>query len=465
MNTIPLENWAPMAEDPRRLEYVGPRSGQEVFQELRQRLESVGYLPDDYFLLNQMWEDGREIPKDADIFCTTDYGGSEGIYLDVYLKWREDNKSVTKRFITGKTLGETGTDLDRMFLISSAITKAFHGDGGSHARYVRLGAAPEPDGAILHLSGAEQRILMDALVERRNQLVENTIGVEQVLRRMAGSVTEYVNEVGQRPLRVSDYDKAVLAIQDGAMEVFRETYPKVPEQLGELLTLAAARPGAVGRQMCALLLDDARGLSVECYLDACKKAVDTADLERVKLFTGRLEHCVEDPAPSLYGEILCHAYGKNHRHISDALIRQAAPEQIAAAPSLALYLPAIQGDFHTALNLVEKGADATGHAGQILHTLYASHNGWMAETLLERGMKIDNGCFEALHACVKNGGLKGGRLLLDRGMDFERYQRWAERRGLSTEGHDDTLQALAEHWAHRTGAPEQGPAMGGPTLG
>lgn len=467
MKQIPLENWAPIPDDPRHIQYTGPRTAQEVFQELRQRLESTGLLPEDSFALDTEWENGREIPKDADIFCTTDYGESEGVYLDVYLKWHEENKPITKSFITGKTLGETGTDLDRMFLISSAITKAFHGDGGSHARYMRLGAAPEPDGAIVHLTGAEQRILMDALVERRNQLLENTIGVEQVLRRMAGSVTEYVNEVGQRPLRISDYDKAALAIQDGALEVFRETYPKAAEQTGALLTQAAARPGMVGRQMCALLLDEAKELPGELYLDACKKAVDTADLERVKLFTGKLEHCVKDPAPSLYGELISHAYGADQRHISDALIRQAAPEQIAAAPSIALYLPAMQGDFRTALALVEKGIDANEHAGQILHTLYANHNGWMAEHFLERGMKIDNENFDALHACIKNGGLKGGQLLLDRGMDFERYQRLAERYHLSTDGHDDTLQALSEHWAQRQAGQEQGGGQeaGGMTLG
>ena len=467
MKQIPLENWAPIPDDPRHIQYTGPRTAQEVFQELRQRLESMGLLPDEDFALDAEWENGRDIPKGADIFCTTDYGGSEGVYLDVYLKWHEENKSITKSFITGKTLGETGTDLDRMFLISSAITKAFHGDGGSHARYMRLGAAPEPDGAIVHLTGAEQRILMDALVERRNQLVENTIGVEQVLRRMAGSVTEYVNEVGQRPLRVSDYDKAVLAIQDGALEVFRETINNVQGRTGELLIQAAGRPGVVGRQMCQIMLLNAKYTSNEDYLAACKKAIDTADLERVKIFAQWAEKCVPDLDSALYGKMICHAYGENQRHISDALIRQAAPEQIAAAPSLALYLPAMQGDFRTALALVEKGIDANEHAGQILHTLYASHNGWMAEHLLEQGMKIDNENFNALHACIKNGGLKGGQLLLDRGMDFDRYQRWAEQYQAGADSHDDTLQALAEHWAQRQAGQEQGGGQesGGMTLG
>ena len=122
----------------------------------------MGCLPDEYFLLDQRWENGREIPEGADIFCTTDYGASEGIYLDVYLKWYEDGNPVTKGFITGKTLGESGDDLDRMFLISSAITKAFHGDGASHARYIRLGESQIPASGVFHLSLEEQKTIIDA---------------------------------------------------------------------------------------------------------------------------------------------------------------------------------------------------------------------------------------------------------------------------------------------------------------
>ena len=64
----------------------------------------------------------------------------------MYLKWHDENqkKSITKSFITGKTLGENGNDLDRMFLISSAITKVFHGDHATHARYMKIGGARGP---------------------------------------------------------------------------------------------------------------------------------------------------------------------------------------------------------------------------------------------------------------------------------------------------------------------------------
>ena len=72
MSIIEFEKWALSAEDPRGREYAGQRTAQEVFEELKYRLESQGYLPDEYFLLDSHWENGREIPKDADIFCSTD---------------------------------------------------------------------------------------------------------------------------------------------------------------------------------------------------------------------------------------------------------------------------------------------------------------------------------------------------------------------------------------------------------
>ena len=167
MKPIELECWEPSPDDPRRKVYAGQRTAQEVFEELKYRLEGMGYLPDEYFLMDREWENGREIPKDADIFCTADYGGSEGVYLDVYLKWYEKGRPVIRSFITGKTLGESGSDLDRIFLISSAITKAFHGDRGTYARYLRRDEQPEPEDMILHLDPAEQRTLIQALVEQR----------------------------------------------------------------------------------------------------------------------------------------------------------------------------------------------------------------------------------------------------------------------------------------------------------
>ena len=238
MDIIELERWKPSEANPHKLEYAGQPVAQEVFEELKHRLEGMGYLPDEYFLLDGHWKDGREIPKDADIFCTTDYGASEGVYLDVYLKWYEDGKPITRSFITGKTLGENGNDLDRMFLTASAITKAFHGDHATHARYMKIGGVEEDTGgSVVHLSQQEQKVIIEALVEQRERQEQAMGQTEQLLRRMTGSITEYVNTVGMRPLRMSDFDKAVLAIQDGELEAFKKYAARVPYQQEETLLL------------------------------------------------------------------------------------------------------------------------------------------------------------------------------------------------------------------------------------
>ena len=180
MKQIEFERWEPDAENPRRLTYAGQRTAEDVFHELETQLDSVGYLPDEYFTMDWRWEHGRQIPKGADFFCKTDYGGSEGIYLDVYLEWQEGDKPKKECFITGKTLGESGADLDRMFLISSAITKAFRGDNSVHARYMVVGGQAETKETMtLHLSPDEQRLVAQALAEQRIRLGPQAEGEEK----------------------------------------------------------------------------------------------------------------------------------------------------------------------------------------------------------------------------------------------------------------------------------------------
>ena len=221
MKQIEFERWEPDAENPRRLTYAGQRTAEDVFHELEARLDSVGYLPDEYLLLDNRWQNGREIPKSADFFCKTDYGGSEGIYLDVYLEWQEGDKPKKECFITGKTLGENGADLDRMFLISSAITKAFRGDNSVHARYMVVGGQSEPAETMsLNLSPDEQRLVTQALAEQRIRLGSQAEGEEKLLRRMTGSVTEYMDAAGLAD-RLDEHDRDLLAQHDGE----RETAP------------------------------------------------------------------------------------------------------------------------------------------------------------------------------------------------------------------------------------------------
>lgn len=463
MKPIEFEKWKPSADDPRKLEYDGQRTGQEVFEELKYRLESTGYLPDEYFILDSDWENGREIPADADIFCATDYGGSEGVYLDVYLKWydKDQMRSVTKSFITGKTLGENGNDLDRMFLISSAITKAFHGDNATHARYRKIGfVEDDTGGAVIHLSHREQKVLIEALVEQRERQEQAMSQTEQLLRRMTGSITAYINEVGMKPLRMSDYDKAVLAIRDGNLDAFKKYAARVPDQEGELLVEAAGRPGAVGRKMTELLVADRMDIDYDVYRAACKKAIDIADSEKTFFLLEQAQTCVRQLKPSFYGEMAGHAHN-GHRALSKEIIRRCTDEQIAAAPSYLLVLFAQGPDEKTLNRLVENGISGGSYAAQTLHMLtYEGRDNRMARDLLQKRMWVDLDDYAALHACVKNDAVEVCTLLLDNGMDFDGYRQWAQERHCS--GHEETLQALAEHWQEMQ--QEAAPSQEGMTL-
>nr|WP_304684862.1 ankyrin repeat domain-containing protein [uncultured Oscillibacter sp.] len=470
MNVIELERWTPSEADPRKLEYAGQPVAQEVFEELKHRLEGMGYLPDEYFLMDDHWRDGREIPKDADIFCTTDYGASEGVYLDVYLKWYDESqkRSITQKLATGKTLGENGNDLDRMFLTAAAITKAFHGDHATHARHMKIGGVEEDTGGtVVHLSQQEQKAVIEALMEQRERQEQAMGQTEQLLRRMTGSITEYVNTVGMRPLRMSDFDKAILAIQDGEMSAFQVLCPKVlTEHADDLLTAAAGRPGNVGARMMALVLANDVRFSEEIYRTACQNAVDISDANRVHLLLAAADHYVPQLSPSFHGEIASYAHS-DHCYIAKEIIKRCGEEQIAAAPSRLLEQFAADEDFRTLSALVEKGISGGPNAWRTLHMLTCQKQDcWIAEELLEKRMWVDTSDYNALHACVQNDAVEVCRLLLDGGMDFDQYRQWAQTRPCA--GHEETLRALEDHWSEMQAEMEQtAPAQenGGMVLG
>ena len=461
MEPIELKQWTVSSEDPRRMQYAGQRVAQEVFEELKYRLEGMGYLPDEYFLMDREWENGREIPKDADIFCTTDYGVSEGIYLDVYLKWYENDQPVIRSFITGKTLGESGMDLDRMFLISSAITKAFHGDRGVYDRYLRMNEQPKPEGMILHLNPAEQRTLVQALVEQRERQEQAMSQTEQILRRMTGSIIAYMDEVGRRPLHLSDYDKAVLAVRDGDFETFSSLYPRVPDRADDLLIEVSGRPGRIGGNMVLMLLSAVERFSPEAYLTACKRAVDTGDSQRVRTLVDEAKSHLSEPRPSLAGEVMVYTYTCNRKNMARELIDKSTPEQITAAPPALLRQAVASLDFQTAVTLVDKGIRPGDHAADILRTLTGQHQEWMAEQLLEHGMPVGPDNYAALYVCINNGMPGAAKLVLDQGIDFDKYRAWADNKPKSAE-YEATMEALYEYVTEQKNTVQRdGPTMGG----
>ena len=472
MKPIEMEIWKPKETDPRCVERVGTRSAEEVFKELEQRLNSMGMLPDEYLLLDMKWLNGRLIPQDADIFVTTDYGESEGIYLDAYLKWYEDGKPVTQSFFTGKTLGDTGADLDRMFLISSAITKAFHGDRGTCEHYTRLGETEKGGDMILSLTPKEQKLFIDALIDRREKLIGETDGTEQLLRRMVGSITQYMDAVGERPLRISGFDRAMLTIRDGELEAFKELLPRVADRADELLVEAAGRAGAVGRKMTICLLVDNKTFSDAAYLTASRRAVEVGDTERVQFLMENAMDRMQPFRADYYGAVIQHAVGEN-RGMAQELLRQAPNVWIEEASPDLLYYAAIRSskDYQLMDTLVKKGAPCGDRAWEILNRLTASGNAWIAESLIQNGLKVSAEDYGAFDVCVRNGALDCAKMLLERGVDFDKYSEWATAHDTGDRS-AETLSTLEKHWQsihpwelsetlEQTEAPAQGMTFGG----
>ena len=159
MPIIETEIWKKNPDKPGTVIFDSLRPAEEVFKELKAHLKAEGRLPDDYFSFSDYrWPDGAMFPRDADIKCNVDFGGSEGIYLDISVKYEKEEQAynaasgktetktstVTTGFATGKTLGDSIEDLDKMHLAASSVTAAFYGSKPEILkRYARIETGEE----------------------------------------------------------------------------------------------------------------------------------------------------------------------------------------------------------------------------------------------------------------------------------------------------------------------------------
>ncbi len=283
-------------------------------------------------------------------------------------EWPED-KPIIKTFITGKTLGENGNDLDRMFLISSAITKAFHGENATHSRYALVNGREDTGGSVL-LSMQEQDVLVRALAEQRERQETAMSQTEQLLRRMTGSITVYMDMVGQQPLNMTDSDKAVLAIRDGNLKEFKELLPKITgkETLDMLFIEAAARPGGEGRKMTLLLLED-RVYSESVYKQACEKAVEIVDTEKTAFLQEQAKEHTDKLSPGFFSELARYAFSwPGVWFMAKQIIGRCSREEVLAAPKSLMEISAVCGQMGVPEIMAEKGVngDHIGPVGLVL---------------------------------------------------------------------------------------------------
>lgn len=133
MSRIETEIWENVPEQPGRMKYVGQRNVSEVFRDLETFLREENLYPDEYFMLNRDFErsDEQKMPRVMDVVCYAQWGGSEGIYLevDLWIKHPTEDRYFRVNFATGKTLCESSEDYDRMQYIAGRIYKAFTHEG------------------------------------------------------------------------------------------------------------------------------------------------------------------------------------------------------------------------------------------------------------------------------------------------------------------------------------------------
>ena len=150
IRTFELDRWSEPDEQ-HRVRYIGMADAKETFEKLETHLKEKGMLPDEYFLYDvDMRTKARELPDFNFALCVPNFGGSEGIYLDIDLIYcDEDGKQKSLRFATGKTLQEGADAFFWMSRIAAECSLMLNGRGRTYEKHnVELVLKPEEAEAV-----------------------------------------------------------------------------------------------------------------------------------------------------------------------------------------------------------------------------------------------------------------------------------------------------------------------------
>lgn len=178
MERIETVVWEPVPDKPNYVTKKGRRKVREVFAELEAALKAAGLYPEDYFTLsNDFTDENMDCPEFCDVICYAQWGGSEGIYLEMEIVFlnEQDNTYVRKNFATGKTLAEDGNSYDRMQYIAGYIYKLFMGERMVPLRYMIVGQQELPLREQLHrrLLLEYNSYIRDIFVHKQQNPAEN----------------------------------------------------------------------------------------------------------------------------------------------------------------------------------------------------------------------------------------------------------------------------------------------------
>lgn len=130
LQTIEVDRWSKPNEK-NQVQQLGMIKAQDAFDQLEKHLKEQGLLPDEYFLFSSenFTVNNGELPNYHSAICQTNFGASEGIYLDIALAHVENGKTKYINLATGKTLGETTEAFQRMARIGAECSMMLNGRG------------------------------------------------------------------------------------------------------------------------------------------------------------------------------------------------------------------------------------------------------------------------------------------------------------------------------------------------
>ena len=175
---------------------------------------------------------------------------------------------------------------------------------------------------------------------------------------------------------------------------------------------------------------------------------------------------VDNPSPSLPGEVLQYAYLQNPAMGSE-LIRRAAPEQVAAAPSKLLCAAAYARDLPMLTELLQKGLQPGDHAAPLLLPLLTAYDGQRVAHLLKDSLRVRPEDYDAMNVCLREHASSAAEALLGQGMKLDGYLAWAAERGTMLDNRArEILEELKiqQDQAHSVQQQGSGPVLGGLSL-
>jgi hypothetical protein len=255
---------------------------------------------------------------------------------------------------------------------------------------------------------------------------------------------------------MSDYDVVALAIADGDIETFNAVAPDIPHTYGSLLKQAAARPDPVGLAMTEFLCNKADNLDHETYLQACKSAIDTNDLEKAQILMKKAQDCVPDLKGAFYGDILLHALhydetrGGKKTHIAAELAEQCTTKQISAADPFLLKLAIMSENRRLTDTLINKRIAVSSEPAMLIFAAAQKKDMYLAEKLIAADADINGQKHAALQACMNINDKATGMFLLNLGADFQGFKDSVMGKGTNNKPHSEReigfLFAMKTYW-------------------